>query len=361
MFFIYKVLDIVGIRYKGLISLSLDEIDIAAKVTDYRDEKFVEKAFADFNSRETNIVSYVAESEYRDDFQGLVDTLTEKTKSAISVSSAPIQGKNNVVFIHNEEFYSDNHYEDPYKKLRRDAAIQCVTVEDSVEKIVNDNKSIFNTIIKETVIKNDLLLSHRLTLDDWSSFGFSTDWVFGKEKDGEIVFIIIKPDGQFEVKAKRNDFDSFGDPVLDECAEYLVMNAGKEKVIVSDGVGDILVISRTNRMMLPSREVFELETISRSKSARDAYLSGVVDINFFKEKDGSFCYNAGIKGAGMNSAIPKAALLYKVEVIKGKNIMPDILETMSVSFVKYNMFTVLPYPIKYLNEWLNLSKEYSGK
>lgn len=354
VFFIYKVLDIVSIRYKGLISIELDDLEIADKITDYRDERFMSRAFADFNSRQSNVISYVEEPEYRVEFFELVEKLKKKTQSSVTVSSAPKHGTNNIVFIHNEEYYLDHHYDDPYKKLNRDTAIQCVTVEDGVDKIIKDNNAVFNTIIKETVIKNDIFFSHHFTLDDWGAFGFSNDWFFGKEKDGKHYFIVVKPNGQFELKVKRNDFESFGDPVLDECSEYLTLNTGKEKVIVSDGIGNILVISRTNRMMLPSKDLFELQTISRSKATRETFLSGVVDINYFKAEDEVFFYNAGIKGAGMNTAIPKAAILYKIEIVKGMNIMPDILETMSVSFVKYNMFTVMPYPLKYLNEWCTI-------
>lgn len=353
-YFIYQALDIVRSRYHDLITLSLDEIEIAKKVTDYRDAKFMDKAFAEFKSRETNVVSYVEEPEYGDDFLELVESLKKKTGSPVSVSTMLKPGKNNIVFIHNEEYYADNHYKDPYKKLDRGTAVQCVTVEDSIEKIIQDNAAVFNTIIKEAVIKNDILYSHHFSLDDWSSFDFSSNWIFGKAKDGKHYFIIVKPDGQFEIKAKVNSFESFGDPALDECSEYLTMNSGKEKVIVSNGLENILVISRSSRMMLPSKDLFELEKVSRSKEARDKYLSGVVDINYFKGENGSFYYNTGIKGAGMNTAIPKAAILYKVDVIKGKNIMPDILETMSASFVKYKMFTVLPYPIKYLNEYIQM-------
>lgn len=32
--------------------------------------------------------------------------------------------------------------------------------------------------------------------------------------------------------------------------------------------------------------------------------------------------------------------------------MPEILSTLSATFVKYKSFTVLPYPIKYLNEYI---------
>jgi hypothetical protein len=48
----------------------------------------------------------------------------------------------------------------------------------------------------------------------------------------------------------------------------------------------------------------------------------------------------------------RAPHLYKVDAISGENIMTDILSTLSATFVKYKSFTVLPYPVKYLNEYI---------
>jgi hypothetical protein len=104
---------------------------------------------------------------------------------------------------------------------------------------------------------------------------------------------------------------------------------------------------------LPNKSVLEKGNISRSKESRLNNLSGIVDINLFNYND-SIYFNSGIVGSGMKYGIPKASLLYKVDVIKGKNIFMDLLNTLSVSFVKYNSFTVLPYPIKYLNEYINM-------
>ena len=88
------------------------------------------------------------------------------------------------------------------------------------------------------------------------------------------------------------------------------------------------------------------------KEARDLFLSGVVDINFYKEAESY--YSVGIKGSGMNTKIIRAPHLYKIDVIAGQNIMGEILSTLSVTFVKYKSFTVLPYPIKYLNEYIQM-------
>ncbi len=59
----------------------------------------------------------------------------------------------------------------------------------------------------------------------------------------------------------------------------------------------------------------------------------------------------------MNTKIIRAPHLYKIDVIAGQNIMGEILSTLSVTFVKYKSFTVLPYPIKYLNEYIQMLDE----
>ena len=56
----------------------------------------------------------------------------------------------------------------------------------------------------------------------------------------------------------------------------------------------------------------------------------------------------------MVKELPKANILYQVIVIKGQNVIEDILHLMAVAFVKYNSFTVLSYPIKYLREYMLL-------
>ena len=59
----------------------------------------------------------------------------------------------------------------------------------------------------------------------------------------------------------------------------------------------------------------------------------------------------------MNTKIVRAPHLYKIDVIAGENIMGKILAMLSVTFVKYKSFTVLPYPIKYLNEYIQMLEE----
>lgn len=143
---------------------------------------------------------------------------------------------------------------------------------------------------------------------------------------------------------------------IKENGEWEDFKARWEKIIIASSNGDINVITRTNRYLLPSEEIFKQDVISRGKESRDKFLSGVVDINLYKDNT---YYSVGIKGSGMNTKIIHAPHLYKVGVISGENIMEKVLSMLSATFVKYKSFTVLPYHIKYLNEYILMTERFN--
>ena len=352
VYYFYHALDLLKRKYGEMISVSLKEIEVSKTIGIERDKLFMDHALREIEKMEFNIANIVDGAEYEEEFDSLFCKLSETIGSSKIATSKTIDiDKVNVLLIHNREYYEQMEYPDPYKSFERSAVIQCITVEDSAEKIVSDNEAITNTIIKEIVIKNDILNKKFISLDNWSSYNFDCDWIFGKEKNGKHYFIIIHPDGSFDLYSKFDDFSLFEEDILNECSDYLTDNKGKEKTIIATTKGDINVITRTNRYPVPAKEIFEQEVLSRSQEARERFLSGVVDINLYEE-DLSLYYSVGIKGSGMNTKIIRAPHLYKVEVISGNNIMTDILSTLSATFVKYKSFTVLPYPVKYLNEYI---------
>lgn len=353
VYYMYWILDLLKDKYNNFFTFTLDEIEVKGSIGKIKDKKFLDKAIQEISDKEINIVNLIKEQEYSDEF----NTLCEKFQSTfkiVKISNEIKEHALNVVFIHNKEYYSEKGYNDPYKEFKRDSVIQCVTYEDSVNKIINDNEVIFNTIIKELAIKNEIINEQRFIIDDWQNYNYLENYVFGKEKDGMFYFMKIRPNGEFYFEYKLDDFRKFKDEQFEECANILFCYKGKEKTIISDCNSNILLLSRTNMYCLPNKSVLEKGNISRSKESRLNNLSGIVDINLFNYND-SIYFNSGIVGSGMKYGIPKASLLYKVDVIRGKNIFMDLLNTLSVSFVKYNSFTVLPYPMKYLNEHINMN------
>lgn len=356
VYYLYYVLELLKKRYNEMLSFSFEPIDIIATIGIERNKDFMVDACREFGCRSVNFVNYAVGTEYKEEFKELVSAIQNKAKNKFFISSDIKENCSNIVLIHNKEYYEQQKYYDPYKTLNRSKVVQCVTVEDSAEKIIEDNNAIINTIIKEVVVKNDIVFTRKISLDSWADYKYDGDWVFGKEKEGRHYFIVIHPNGEFDLFNKINDFNTFPIETLNKCSDYLTDNKGKEKIIIASHDGSLNVITRTNRYPLPEKTLFDLDVISRSKESRDKYFSGLVDINLYM-RDGDVYYSSSIKGNGMNLKIVRAPHLYKVEVINGKNLMPELLETLSTTFVKYKTFTVLPYPIKYLNEYILMSEQ----
>ena len=351
VFFIYNVLDILHKKFNDLLSFDFERIDIVKSIGRSRDDKIDEMVSEIVSFKSINLINWSNSSDYDDEFNNIVDLFTIGKIAPVTEEKAIVSNAYNVVYLHHKEFYEQHKYNDPYKNFPSDQVIQHITIEDSVDKIIDDKKVIYNTILKELLIKDDIINRKKISLDDWPSFRFKNDYVFGKEKEGVHYFLTIKPDGSFETKKKFNNFSSFGNKTLDKCSDYLTDNKGKEKTVIADSNGNIIVISRTPTFTLPNKDIFNLSEISRSKESREELLSGVVDINLYDINGKSF-YSVGIQGYGMQTSIPKASHLYQVDVIEGQNFIEELLETMAVSFVKYKSFTVMPYPIKYLNEYI---------
>lgn len=352
VYYIYWLLEVLQNKYSKFFSFEFDQIKIEKTIEKIKDKDFLEKAIKEISDKEINIINLIKEEEYKEEFNDLCTLFRTKFKF-VNIATKIKENSLNVVFLHNKEYYSEKGFNDPYKEIKRDVVIQCITYEDSLNKIIKNNEAIFNTIIKELAIKNEIINEKRIIIDDWQSYGYLKNYVFGKEKDGIFYFVKIKPNGEFELAYKIDDFRKFNDKEFDECATILSSYKGKEKIIISDAYSNIVLVSRTNTFCLPNKDIFEKGNISRSKESIIKNLSGVVDINLFNYNN-SIYFNSGVIGRGMKYGIPKASLLYKVDIENGENIFEGLLNTLSVSFVKYNSYTVLPYQLKYLNEYINM-------
>lgn len=351
VYFLYLTLNLLKEKFGELFEFEFNTLNISKRVEKSRDEKIDETIKLIFPFKALNLINWSNSSEYDDEFNDILSLFTIGRLGNVSSDKKVKNDAYNLIYLHNKEYYEQNKYNDPYKRKDKNKVIQHITIEDCADKLIDDNNAIYFTLLKELIIKDDIINSKKISLDDWASFNFKGDYIFGKEKDGIHYFMIVKRDGSFELYCKPNNFTVFENDLLNKCSDYLTDNKGKEKTVIANPLGDIIVISRTSAFTLPSKDIFILEKISRSKEDRDKYFSGLTDINLYNE-EGKAHYNVGIKGAGMNTVIPKASILYQVDVIEGNNFIEELLSTMAVSFVKYKSFTVMPYPIKYINEYV---------
>lgn len=107
------------------------------------------------------------------------------------------------------------------------------------------------------------------------------------------------------------------------------------------------------------RYVFEntgimLYAYLRGKEERREYLSGNIDINYFDCDDTYAKYSVGEIGDGMKYIIERASVVREIQAVEdSKLIFKKLLPLMGVEFVRYGMLTVVPFPFKYLREYIS--------
>ena len=91
----------------------------------------------------------------------------------------------------------------------------------------------------------------------------------------------------------------------------------------------------------------------RGEEERREYLSGNIDINYFDYDDTHAKYSVGEIGNGMKYTIERASVVREIQAVEGsKLIFKKVLPLMGVEFVRYGMLTVVPFPFKYLREYI---------
>ena len=112
------------------------------------------------------------------------------------------------------------------------------------------------------------------------------------------------------------------------------------------------------------RYVFEntgimLYAYLRGEEERREYLSGNIDINYIEQDEMLARFSVGEIGNGMKYTIERASVIREIHAVEGsKLVFKELLPLMGVEFVRYGMLTVIPFPFKYLREYI-VKKEKS--
>lgn len=135
----------------------------------------------------------------------------------------------------------------------------------------------------------------------------------------------------------------------------------KYKFTLEEEYNKIEIISNVSNQTLKkslTKFVFEdvgelLYLFLRNQEKRDELLPGVLDINYLEIDSGEAIYNVGTVGNGMKPYIERASVVRKVEAVDGNELFfEELIPLMGVEFVRYGMLTVMPFPFKYLREYI---------
>ena len=230
--------------------------------------------------------------------------------------------------------------------------VQHITFED----FSHNSKHAVSTVVNELIIKDDIRRG-MFSLFDWGCMGFEKDITFGLSTGGDspkYFFMTVRPDGSFFFSEQQMN--------LLEVNEYsaCVQIFGDDKQVegmIKYSDDDILAIRGTGMFTLPeymglSAELKSGNTALRNKESRDEYLTSVTEIRSF-HRDGRDFYFVGVCGSGIQSALRNAALIRCVEqygTVSGD--FRRMLPLMNVAFVRNGRLTVVPFPFKYLREYI---------
>jgi glutaredoxin-related protein len=172
----------------------------------------------------------------------------------------------------------------------------------------------------------------------------------------------IKPDGSFTFTESKLDF--FNMDQYHECVEIFEnAKAKSEDVqgILKNSNGEINIIKGTDWITLPELFAIDAELLEgnnrlRGKNKRDELLTSCLDIKCF-EQNGDTYYFVGEIGEGMRNSISHSTNIRQIVRYKdAPDFFEQLLPLMSVSFVKNGQLTVIPFPYKYLREYIKTVK-----
>ena len=349
-----KIITLCNKKYSQFMYLSFKDYVETARI-DYKTEnKNENKAIIQdlLSNVKINVIDCIGDNYSKTACENLQNIFLSNYNKKLNFSSRLSKTALNIRLIHNKEYYLDN--DDQYLLNAKGYVIQHITLEDfKTSALVT-----VNSIITELFIKEDLRLG-KISLFNWEKLAFNKKWCFSyakKTEEGNRYFVMaISPDGQFSIKEQELDLFSYN-----EYSMYVKMFVDREdtaRCIVSDGE-NISIILDTDLFTLPRYEEIKEklskgDTYLRNEIAREELLSSCLDVKSFYI-DGKEHFFVGIIGNGMQSTIQCAANVRAVEIYKGNLNFQELLPLMSVTFVRNGQLTILPFPIKYIKEYINL-------
>ena len=282
--------------------------------------------------------------------------LESKYEISPTIGKRVSKDKLNIVIIHNAEYY--NGVNDPHDKIYEDAAVQHITFED----FSDSSEFAIATVVHEIIIKKDIQ-ERKISLFDWSNLGFEEPVSFGIEAEIEDIkryfFITVNPDGSFDIT--EQEFTLFEMSEYTEMVEIFEqgrMDSETVKGVIRFADGSINVIKDAGLFTIPEiSEIVELldngDNKLRGKERREELLSSCLDIKMYGD-DGRCYYFVGTIGEGMRQNIQRACVVRNVEGYDGAAVKFDeMLPMMNVTFIHNGQLTVIPFPFKYLREYVN--------
>lgn len=207
----------------------------------------------------------------------------------------------------------------------------------NIEGLVYYDKSNINVIMKteQTTLPKIDTLARALKLSD---------------KDGFVnVEIIIEALKEFAEQSGSKEMPA-------ELSNlYLVLNEINIKEITIGEILEIInirkkVVKEFNSYLYQTRGIL-LHPTPKVKEIKEEYFGSLMDIKYFYNYDKLY-YFVGTKSTSLNLSLHNACLIREVASTGGEIFFEQLMKLLAVEFVRNGQYTVLPFPFKYLNEYI---------
>lgn len=236
--------------------------------------------------------------------------------------------------------------------------------------------------IKEDVDRGTISFYH------WADEQYSGNWIFARpirhtEKRKTITdgfaYLVINPEGKIIEKGFYNPVDPFAPSALSrldwEHIDYAVINPSGHINTVTwtkastlpDGLSIKRIIDQNNQKLAEYNELTKdwaeeqkkADEKNRPQRAKNVatnetkmkFMGGCIGVGYYKLSDSRWIYYVGAQD-NPNQAITNASWVYQIESIGDSEIFfEELFPMMAVPFVRHGQNSVIPFPIKYVNEW----------
>lgn len=165
-----------------------------------------------------------------------------------------------------------------------------------------------------------------------------------------------------DIASEDSPFMEFG--LFREDDESKISRTDYECLIRDKDNDSLMGIRKTGMYTLPNSALYkDLNNLDdyqeqnigyRNKEAVVKYLSGLVDLNYWVDNQ-RYYYNVGTSSKGMHTSVTRASVIREIEMI---NDIPEDMDkirsliiSMDTFWVKFKELSVLPFPIKLMNEY----------
>lgn len=280
----------------------------------------------------------------------------------VEIGNTPCESCYNLCLIHEKKFFKEIPDEDSYSTYTG-MSIQHITI----EKFQDFVDAAINSVVHELLIKDDIA-NQKISLYDWPSLNLSSAVDFGvrvvdDKKTPHFFFINILPDGSFSLFEKT--LDLFGSSRYDKMILALQGNSNdKEKSDAPHILGAVCgsnehinTIWNTPNFTLPNfsdihKELASGNTFLRGKEYKETLFSACLDIKYF-EKDGAVYYFVGKISQNVGYKFHVAANIRKIVAFRDHPLFfTSLLPLMNITFVHNGQLSAIPFPFKYLREYI---------